>query len=447
MSENSSSQKIKNQNNSGLLYRIEDRPNLQLSILLGFQHIVAAFGGIVAVPLVVGPAIGLDIQTTALMVSAAIFVAGVATVIQARGISKVGSKLPCIMGTDFTFVGPSIVVDSSMGLAGIFGATILGSFIEMILSRFIKPLMKFFPPVVTGTVVTLIGLTLIPVSMDWCAGGVGSSTYGNITNICIALMVMIIVITFNIYGKGILSSASILIGMFIGYIVCILLGIVDFTPIKDASWIGLPGIPLVLEHGIKFSLSGVAPFVIAYLVTTIETVGCLIAIGEASEKEASSEEISGGVLADGIGSFIAGFFGAGPNTSFSQNVGLIPITKVASRHVVIVSGIIMMILGVFPKLGALVASIPNPVLGGAGVVMFGVVAASGIKTLSRVNMSNRNLIIISISLALGLGITTRPDLLSNLPDSLKMLFGSGISTGTIFALILNLLLKDKNNTM
>ncbi|WP_195948232.1 uracil-xanthine permease family protein [Paraclostridium bifermentans] len=447
MSENSSSQKIKNQNNSGLLYKIEDRPNLQLSILLGFQHIVAAFGGIVAVPLVVGPAIGLDIQTTALMVSAAIFVAGIATVIQARGISKVGSKLPCIMGTDFTFVGPSIVVGSSMGLAGIFGATILGSFIEMILSRFIKPLMKFFPPVVTGTVVTLIGLTLIPVSMDWCAGGVGSPTYGNITNICIALMVMIIVIAFNIYGKGILSSASILIGMFIGYIVCILLGLVDFTPIKDTSWIGLPGIPLVLKHGIKFSLSGVAPFVIAYLVTTIETVGCLIAIGEASEKEASSKEISGGVLADGIGSFIAGFFGAGPNTSFSQNVGLIPITKVASRHVVIVSGIIMMILGVFPKLGALVASIPNPVLGGAGVVMFGVVAASGIKTLSRVNMSNRNLIIISISLALGLGITTRPDLLSNLPDSLKMLFGSGISTGTIFALILNLLLKDKNNTM
>lgn len=447
MSENSSSQKIKNQNNSGLLYKIEDRPNLQLSILLGFQHIVAAFGGIVAVPLVVGPAIGLDVQTTALMVSAAIFVAGIATIIQVRGVSKVGSKLPCIMGTDFTFVGPSIVVGSSMGLAGIFGATILGSFIEMILSRFIKPLMKFFPPVVTGTVVTLIGLTLIPVAMDWCAGGVGSSTYGSITNICIALLVMIIVIAFNIYGKGVLSSASILIGMLIGYIVCIPLGLVDFTPVKDASWIGFPGIPLVLKYGIKFSLAGVAPFVIAYLVTTIETVGCLIAIGEASEKETSREEISGGVLADGIGSFIAGFLGAGPNTSFSQNVGLIPITKVASRHVVIMSGIIMMILGVFPKLGALVASIPNPVLGGAGVVMFGVVAASGIKTLSRVDMNNRNLIIISISLALGLGITTRPDLLLNLPDSLKMLFGSGISTGTIFALTLNLLLKDKNNTI
>lgn len=442
MSENSSSQKIKNQNNSGLLYRIEDRPNLQLSILLGFQHIVAAFGGIVAVPLVIGPAIGVDVRTTAMLVSATIFVAGLATIIQARGIYKIGAKLPCIMGTSFTFVGPAITVGTSMGLAGIFGATILGSFIEMILSRFIKPLMKFFPPVVTGTVVTLIGLTLVPVSMDWCAGGIGSPTYGSITNICIALMVMVIVVGFNIYGKGVLSSSSILIGMLVGYLACIPIGLVDFTPIKEASWIGLPGIPVILEHGIKFSLAGVAPFIIAYLVTTIETVGCLIAIGEASAIKTSSEQLSKGVLADGLGSFLAGFFGVCPNTTFSQNIGLIPITKVASRHVVIISGVIMMLLGIFPKLGALVASIPSPVLGGAGIVMFGVVAASGIKTLSKVNINNRNLIIISVSIALGLGITTRPELLTVLPESLKLLFGSGISTGTIFAVMLNILLKD-----
>lgn len=442
MSENSSSQKIKNQNNSGLLYRIEDRPNLQLSILLGFQHIVAAFGGIVAVPLVIGPAIGVDVRTTAMLVSATIFVAGLATIIQARGIYKIGAKLPCIMGTSFTFVGPAITVGTSMGLAGIFGATILGSFIEMILSRFIKPLMKFFPPVVTGTVVTLIGLTLVPVSMDWCAGGIGSPTYGSITNICIALMVMVIVVGFNIYGKGVLSSSSILIGMLVGYLACIPIGLVDFTPIKEASWIGLPGIPVILEHGIKFSLAGVAPFIIAYLVTTIETVGCLIAIGEASDIKTSSEQLSKGVLADGLGSFLAGFFGVCPNTTFSQNIGLIPITKVSSRHVVIISGVIMMLLGIFPKLGSLVASIPSPVLGGAGIVMFGVVAASGIKTLSKVNINNRNLIIISVSIALGLGITTRPELLTVLPESLKLLFGSGISTGTIFAVMLNILLKD-----
>lgn len=392
--------------------------------------------------MVIGPAIGVDVRTTAMLVSATIFVAGLATIIQARGIYKIGAKLPCIMGTSFTFVGPAITVGTSMGLAGIFGATILGSFIEMILSRFIKPLMKFFPPVVTGTVVTLIGLTLVPVSMDWCAGGIGSPTYGSITNICIALMVMIIVVGFNIYGKGVLSSSSILIGMFVGYLACIPIGLVDFTPIKEASWIGLPGIPVILEHGIKFSLAGVAPFIIAYLVTTIETVGCLIAIGEASDIKTSSEQLSKGVLADGLGSFLAGFFGVCPNTTFSQNIGLIPITKVSSRYVVIISGVIMMLLGIFPKLGALVASIPNPVLGGAGIVMFGVVAASGIKTLSKVNINNRNLIIISVSIALGLGITTRPELLIVLPESLKLLFGSGISTGTIFAVMLNILLKD-----
>lgn len=444
MSKTNSSQMMKEAKNSGLLYQIDDRPELKLSVLLGFQHIVAAFGGIVAVPLVVSSALGFDIHTTAMMVSAAIFVAGIATVIQARGLGKVGSKLPCIMGTDFTFVGPSIAVGTSMGLAGILGATILGSFIEMILSRFIKPLMKFFPPVVTGTVVTLIGLTLVPVAMDWCAGGVGSPTYGNMTNIGVALIVMIIVILLNRYGKGVFSSASILIGMTLGYLLCIPLGLVDFNPIKEASVIGIPGIPLVLKYGIKFSLAGLIPFIIAYLVTTIETVGCLIAVGEASQREPNSDDLSRGVLADGVGSFIAGFLGAGPNTSFSQNVGLIPMTRVASRHVVVMAGIIMMLLGIFPKLGSIVASIPNPVLGGAGVVMFGVVAASGMKTLSRVKMNNRNLLIIAVSIALGLGITTRPDLLSNLPQSLQMLFASGISTGTIAALTLNICLKDED---
>ncbi|WP_330666294.1 nucleobase:cation symporter-2 family protein [Romboutsia lituseburensis] len=348
------------------------------------------------------------------------------------------------MGTDFTFVGPSIAVGTSMGLAGILGATILGSFIEMILSRFIKPLMKFFPQVVTGTVVTLIGLTLVPVAMDWCAGGVGSPTYDSITNIGVALIVMIIVILLNRYGKGVFSSASILIGMTLGYLLCIPLGLVDFNPIKEASIVGVPGVPLVLKYGIKFSLAGLIPFIIAYLVTTIETVGCLIAVGEASQREPNSDDLSRGVLADGVGSFIAGFLGAGPNTSFSQNVGLIPMTRVASRHVVVMAGIIMMLLGIFPKLGSIVASIPNPVLGGAGVVMFGVVSASGMKTLSRIKMNNRNILIIVVSIALGLGITTRPDLLNNLPQSLQMLFASGISTGTIAALILNICLKEED---
>lgn len=424
----------------GIIYKIDDRPPLFTSILLGIQHILAAFGGIVAVPLVVSGALGLPVEDVAYLVSAAIFVSGIATFIQAKGIGPVGAKLPCVMGTDFTFVAPSIAVGSTMGMAGVFGGTILGSFIEIILSRFIKPLMKYFPPVVTGTVVTLIGLTLLPVSMDWAAGGFGAADYGSLRNVTVAVTVMAIIIFLNRYAKGMFSTASVLIGLVIGYIIAYPLGMLDFTVVTNANWVALPSI---FKYGVTFKLSAVIPFIAAYLVTSIETVGCLMAIGEASGKEVSNDQIGAGLLADGIGSFIAGFFGSGANTSFSQNVGLIPMTKVASRFVVIISGIILMILGIFPKLGAVIAIMPEPVLGGAGIVMFGMVAASGIKTLSRVHMNNRNLLIIAVAIGLGLGVTVRPDIIVNLPEGLKMLFSSGISTGTIAALVLNITLKEE----
>lgn len=441
MSEKQVDEKKDNYMASEMLYKVDDKPPLLMSILLGFQNIVAAFGGIVAVPLVVCGALGLSVQDTAIFVSAAIFVAGIVTIIQSRGIGPIGARVPCMMGTDFTFVAPSIVVGSTMGVPSMFGGTILGSFIEMILSRFIKPLMKFFPPIVTGTVVTLIGVTLLPVSIDWAAGGVGSPEYGSLQNLAIAMTVMIIVILLNRYAKGILSTASVLVGMTIGYIICIPLGMVDFSAVADAKWFEFPRI---FRYGVKFSLAAVVPFIAAYLVTTIETVGCLKAIGEACDKEMTDKEIGNGLLADGVGSFIAGFFGANANTSFSQNVGLIPMTRVASKFVVVVSGIIMVFLGIFPKLGALIAVMPNPVLGGAGIVMFGNVAAAGIKTLSRVKLNNRNLLIVSVSIGLGLGVTVRPDFIANLPGVLKTLFSSGISTGTFAALILNLILKEES---
>ena len=299
--------------------------------------------------------------------------------------------------------------------------------------------MRFFPPIVTGTVVSLIGITLIPVSMDWAAGGVGSPNYGNLKNIAVAVIVMAIILFLNHYSKGMVSTASVLIGLVIGYIIAYPLGMLNLAPIADAKWFALPRL---FKYGIKFNIAYVIPFIAAYLVTTIETIGCLIAVGEASGKKLTHDEIGAGILADGVGSFIAGFFGASPNTSFSQNVGLITMTKVASRFVVIISGIILMIMGIFPKLGALIAIMPEPVLGGAGVVMFGMVAASGIKTLSRVKMNNRNLLIIGVSLALGLGVTVRPEIINNLPNGLKMLFSSGISTGTIVALFMNLILKE-----
>lgn len=429
--------------NSGILYKIDDKPPIHISILLGLQHIMAAFGGIVAVPLIIGGALGLPVEEVAFLVSAALFAAGIATFIQARGVGPVGSKLPCVMGTDFTFVGPSIAVGSAFGLPGLFGATIMGSFIEIIMSRFIKPLRKFFPPIVTGTVVMLIGLTLMPVSIDWAAGGVTAVDYGSIKNVCIAFTVMTLIALLNRYGKGLLSSASVIIGLVFGYIICIPLGMIDFSSVANASWIALPN---PFKYGITFKLSAFVSFITAYLVTTVETVGCLMAVGEASGKEASSDELSRGILADGVGSFIAGCFNAGPNTSFSQNVGLIPLTRVASRFVVAIAGIILVVMGIFPKFGALIAIMPNPVLGGAGIIMFGMVVSAGIKTIKNVELNNRNMLILAISLGIGLGVTVRPDFLSSMPSAVQSFFSSGISAGTIVALLLNVVLKEETSS-
>lgn len=279
--------------------------------------------------------------------------------------------------------------------------------------------MKLFPPIVTGTVVSLIGLTLLPVSIDWAAGGAGSANYGSLKNISIALFIMIVTLLLNHYGKGLVSSASILIGMIVGYIICIPLEMVDFSSVSQASWVSLPKI---FGYGITFNLQVLLPFIPAYFVTIIGTVGCLKAITEVSGIKADEKPITAGVLSDGVGSMLAGVFGALPNTSFSQNIGLIPLTKVASRYVTMMAGILLVILGLFPKFAALINIMPQPVLGGVGIVMFGTVAAAGIQTLSSVKLNNRNMLIIATSIGLGLGVTFRPEFIAQLPESLKMIF-------------------------
>ncbi|MFK8242505.1 MULTISPECIES: nucleobase:cation symporter-2 family protein [unclassified Facklamia] len=426
--------------NHELKYGINDKPPVGVTIVLALQHILAAFAGIVAVPLVVCSALGFDPQQTSLMVSATIFASGITTVLQSKGVGPIGSRVSGMMGTDFTFVNPSISVGSQLGVAGIVGATILGSFVEIILSRFIKPLIRFFPPLITGTVVSLIGITLLPVSIDWAGGGFGSSDYGSVRNISVAVIIMIFTLFLSHYGKGMWSTASVFIGMVFGYIICIPLGMVDLSTVQSAAWFALPS---VFRYGVAFDLASTLSFVPAYVVSLIGTVGIMMAIGEASGEKISSERAANGVLADGVGSMISGIFGAGPNTAFSQNVGLITLTKVASTHVMIVAGIILTILGVFPKLSALISVMPQPVLGGVGVIMFGLVAAQGLKTLAQIKLGDRELLIISVAFALGIGVTVRPEILSGLPTSIQMILSSGISTGTLAAIILNIVLKEK----
>ena len=427
-----------------LIYGVDDDLDLPKKVLFGLQHIFAAFGGIIVVPLVIATSLGFDSKVTTALISASILGSGLATIIQAKGVGKVGARVACIMGTDFTFVSPAISVGSVLGLPGIIGATILGSLFEVILSFFIKPLMKFFPPLVTGTVVALIGLTLLPVSIDWAAGGAGSANYASLENLAVAMFVLIITLLLNNYGKGMISSASILIGIVVGYIVCIPLGLVDFTSVKEASWLSFPKI---LEFGVTFDAKAVMAFIPAYFVATIGTVGCLKAIGETSNIDIGDKRVAAGVLSDGVGSALGGLVGSCPNTSFSQNIGIISLTKVASRHVAVMAGILLVILGFLPKVAAIITGIPNPVLGGVGIMMFGTVAAAGIRTLSNIELTERNLLIIAISMGLGLGVTFRPDVIHNLPEAIRMIFSSGISTGTIAALILNAVLKESPTSM
>lgn len=421
-----------------LLYPLESKPPLGVSLVLAIQHILAAFAGIIAVPLVVCTALHLSVEQTSIMVAATIFISGITTMLQSRGVGPIGSRLAGMMGTDFTFVNPSISVGSRFGLAGIVGATITGSLVEIVLSRFIKSLLKFFPPLITGTVVSLIGITLLPVSIDWAAGGFGSADYGSLRNLAVAFAIMLFTLFLNHYGKGMLSTAAVFIGMVAGYLLCLPLGMVDLSSVAAAKWIAIPNI---FRFGFHFDFAATLSFVPAYIVSTIGTVGIVMAIGEASHTKVSGERAANGVLCDGLGSMIAGIFGAGPNTAFSQNVGLITLTKVASRHVMVLAGLLLTVLGVFPKLSALIAVMPPPVLGGVGVIMFGLVAAQGIKTLASIKLGDRELLIISVAFALGIGVTVKPEILDGLPLALKMILSSGISTGTLAALILNIVLR------
>lgn len=423
-----------------IIYGINEKPPLAVSIILALQHILAAFAGIIAVPLVVSSALGMSVKDTSFMVGATIFASGLTTILQSKGLGPVGSRVAGMMGTDFTFVNPSISVGAKFGIAGIVSATITGSLAEIVLSRFIKPLMKFFPPLITGIVVSLIGITLLPVSIDWAAGGFGASDYGSLKNLSVAFIVMLFTLFLNHFGKGMWKTAAVFIGMLFGYLICIPLGMVNLAAVTKATWIEIPNI---LRYGFHFDLASTLSFLPAYIVSTIGTVGIMMAIGEASQTKVSSDRAAAGVLADGVGSMISGLFGAGPNTAFSQNVGLITLTKVASTHVMVISGVILTILGIFPKLSALISVMPQPVLGGVGVIMFGLVAAQGLKTLTQVKLGDRELLIISVAFALGIGVTVRPEILQSLPTALQMILSSGISTGTLVALILNVILKEK----
>ncbi len=429
-----------------VIYGLNDRPPVGQAAIAALQHLLAIFVGIITPTLVLSGPLELDTATTSYLVSMALVVSGIATFIQCRKIGPVGSGLLSIQGTSFAFIGPMIAAGiaagkGAPGLAMIYGLVLAGSPIEMIFSRFIHLAKDIITPIVTGTVVMLIGLSLIRVGVVDMAGGFGAEDFGSVRNLSLAFIVIITVIVLNLSKNKYLRMGSIVIGLLVGYIISMFLGMVNFSSLGNLPVVS---IPIPFKFGLNFDFALFIPFALLYLITTIESTGDLTATslvsGEPIEGEVYINRIKGGVLGDGVNSMIAGIFNTFPNTTFSQNNGVIQLTGVASRYVGYFIAGFLVLLGFFPIVGGVMQAMPRPVLGGATIIMFGTVAAAGIKIISTGRIDRRGMLILAISLGLGMGVQVVPNVLDAMPVMIKTIFSSPITTGGLTALVLNIVI-------
>jgi len=409
---------------------------------LGFQHVLAMYAGAVVVPLIVGNALNLTPAQMAYLIAADLFTCGIATLLQTMNTKYFGSGLPVVLGCTFTAVGPIIAIGTSFNLATVYGAIILSGLFVVLTAPLYGKLLKFFPTVVTGSVVTIIGLSLIPVAMNNVAGGQGDPSFGLPRNLALAFGTLLVILLVNRLTTGFVRSVSVLIGLAAGTVAGYAIGIVDFSSVKDASWVSVAqpfyfGAP-------QIGATAVLTMIIVNIVSMVESTGVYLAVGKATDEKVEPKRIVGGLRSEGLAIMLGGVFNAFPYTAFSQNVGLLSLTRVKTRNVIVAAGAIMVVLGLLPKLAAVTTVIPNAVLGGAMIVMFGSVAASGISILSEVNLrSERNLLVVACSIAVGLGSATLPQMYDRLPEFARMLLQNGIVTGSLTAIALNLILSDK----
>ncbi len=421
---------------------------LNQSIPLGIQHVLAMFAGNITVPIIIAGIFGQTPEQKIFLIQMALFVAGVATVIQTVGYGRIGSRLPIIQGTSFAFI-PVMAPFAKAGLGAVFTAAFIGGIFQMWIGRILKPIRHLFPPLVTGIVVLMIGISLLKVGFMYAGGGGWllnnkPEVFGNYNHLIISFTVLIVALWANQKGKGMVSSASILIGMVAGYIVAMMMGMVNYGKIAGADWFAFP---MPLQYGIDFVPGAIILMLFMAVVTTIETIGDISAttMGGAN-REATDKELSGGIMADGLGTAFGSLFNAMPNTSYSQNAGLVAFTGVISRHVGTVAGVILILMGLFPKLGGIIAAMPESVIGGAAIIMFGLITSAGIKLVAQSEMSQRNLLILGLSLSFGIGMSLLPQFVAHIPDfgiSLKLLLTTGLIPAGMLAFILNATLSKK----
>lgn len=433
----------------GLIYGLEDRPPLRDTLFAALQHLLAVFVAIITPPLIIAGALKLDLETTGFLVSMSLFVSGLATFVQCRRVGPVGCGLLCIQGTSFSFIGPIISAGLVGGLPAIFGATIAGSVVEMLVSRILKYTRRIITPLVSGIVVTLIGLSLIKVGITACGGGEAAKaagTFGAFEHVGLAGLVLVLIIFFNRSSNHYLRMSSIVIGLLIGYVVAWMMGIVNFSALQD---FGTFNIPIPFKYGVSFDWSSIIALGLVYLITAIEAYGDITAnsmiSGQPVEGGKFMKRASGGILADGVNSMLAGVFNSFPNSIFAQNNGMIQLTGVASRYVGFFIAGMLVLLGLFPVVGLVFSLMPDPVLGGATLLMFGTVAAAGIRIIASQNINRKATLVIAISFSFGLSVELVPEILSQLPETLRNIFSSGITTGGVMAILTNALIQIKED--
>ena len=433
---------------SGLIYGLNDRPPLRETLFAAAQHLLAIFVAIVTPPLIIASALKLDTDTTSFLVSMSLMVSGVATFIQCRRIGPVGCGLICIQGTSFSFTAPIIAAGLAGGLPAVFGATVAGSVVEMFVSRILKYARRVVTPLVSGIVVTLIGMSLIKVGISACGGGEAAKaagTFGSIENVGIAALVLVLIVFFNRSSNRYLRMGSIVIGLVVGYAVSWSLGMVDFGSVQSYGGFNYPN---PFKYGLRFDISSIIGLGLVYLITSIEAYGDITAnsliSGEPVEGETFMRRAQGGILADGFNSMLAGLaFCSFPNSIFAQNNGMLQLTGVASRYVGYFIAGMLVLLGVFPAVGIVFSLMPSPVLGGATLLMFGTVAAAGIRIIASQTINRKATLVMAISFSLGLSVELVPEILSQLPSTVQSIFSSGITTGGLAAIISNLVIRIK----
>lgn len=407
---------------------------------LGLQHVLAMYAGAVIVPLVVGGALNLTGTQMAYLIAADLFTCGLATLLQIMGSKHFGSGLPVVLGCTFTAVSPIIAIASGSNLATAYGAIIISGLFVVLAAPIYGKLLKFFPTVVTGSVVTIIGLSLIPVAMNNVAGGQGSADFGQPRNLLLALITLLVILAVNRLATGFLRSVSVLVGLVAGTVIAYAMGMVHFSTVGTASWVSVAQ-PFYFGWP-QFSITAIFTMIIVNIVSMVESTGVYFAVGKATDQQVEQKQIVNGLRSEGLAIMLGGLFNAFPYTAFSQNVGLLSLTRVKTRNVIFAAGGIMVVLGLLPKLAALTTVVPNAVLGGAMIVMFGSVAASGMSILSDVDLrKDGNLLIAACSIAVGLGSAVLPSMFDQLPEFARMLLQNGIVSGSLTAIILNIFLS------